>query len=225
MTVINIRDMGFDYISVDVERSSIKETILKPKVPFKRKTIFSNFSHSFEQNKIVGLIGPNGSGKTSLLKLISGILTPDRGRIELNGSVAPIISLGASFHNDLTAFDNIKFWMLTSGFIDQYREGIEDDILREAGLIDEAGNMLRTFSSGMISRLAFFTAMSVKADIMLLDEVFAVGDTEFVEKSRQRIKERFRHSKLVLIVSHDRSLLEDVCDDVLLISKNGLLTA
>lgn len=162
----------------------------------------------------LGLIGRNGSGKSTLLKVMSGIIEPDEGEVSLNGEVRPLLELGAGFHPELSGRENIYLHSLYYGstLID-VKKNI-DEIINFANLHEFIDEPVKHYSSGMHARLAFSTATSRGADILILDEIFATGDKEFIKKARFRIKNLMNEAGIVVLVSHDMSLILKECNQV-----------
>ena len=171
----------------------------------------------------VAIIGPNGSGKTTLLKLIAGIYTPTSGEIEMNGKISSMIDLGFGFLDEATGYENIILSRIIEG------ESIKNkrDIMKSAevfsGLDEYLDLPLRTYSSGMKSRLALSSALYSVPDILLIDEFFSTGDLEFSKKSRSRIKEIMNTSSIMLFATHDLNLIDDLCTKAIYM-KNGKIS-
>jgi ABC-type polysaccharide/polyol phosphate transport system ATPase subunit len=188
-----------------------------------RNYILKELDFSIKPGQVCGIIGANGSGKSTLLKLISGIVSPDGGSIELEGRVAAILELGTGFHPDLSGRDNIFFNAGLMGFDKPYVASALDDIIQFSELGDFIDAPVKTYSSGMYMRLAFSVAAFLKTDILLLDEVFSVGDQEFKLKCIQRLKKMKAAGVTILFVSHDFSQISAICDRCLLI-KDGQIS-
>lgn len=172
---------------------------------------------SFEvrRGETLGLIGRNGSGKSTILRLIAGIFKPTAGTVEVRGDVSPFIELGASFHHELTGRENILLAGALLGIpLARMRERM-DSVLAFAELADFADSPLKQYSSGMQTRLAFAVATEIDPDILLLDEVLAVGDEAFQRKCLDRIQRFRRDGKTLVFVTHDLKVIPDVCDRVL----------
>lgn len=164
----------------------------------------------------IGIIGFNGSGKSSLLKTIAGIYPPSGGRVSVRGSVAPIIETGVGYDGELTGRENIKLMMLYAGQLDRYSPELKNEIIAFTELGPKIDAPMKNFSSGMVSRLCFAVAFMQHADILLLDEVFATGDAAFIEKSRHLLRQRFEEAYISVLVSHDVNLVLDLCSRCLL---------
>ena len=172
---------------------------------------------------MIGLVGLNGSGKSTLLKIISGILKPTAGKVEINGTLSPLIELGAGFDFELTTRENIFLNGSVLGFERSFIREKYDEILDFAELRDFEDVAIKNFSSGMLARLGFSIATLVKPDILIVDEILAVGDFHFREKCEQRIAEVMSEGTTVIIVSHAIDQIERLCNRVLWIDKGEVV--
>jgi ABC-type polysaccharide/polyol phosphate transport system ATPase subunit len=163
----------------------------------------------------IGLIGRNGSGKSTFLKLVTGIYKPSSGSISVSGRVAALIELGAGFHPDFTGRENLVLAGVMHGLSRQEIDDRFDDIVRFAELEDVIDDPVRTFSSGMFMRLGFSVAVHTDPDILLVDEVLAVGDAGFVAKCKDRIGELRKEGKTLILVTHDLDAVERWCDEAI----------
>ena len=177
-------------------------------------------SFHVERGSAVGLVGRNGSGKTTLLRLLSGIIRPTAGRVDVGGRVGSLLELGAGFHPDLTGRENVFLNGSIYGLKRAYIREQLDEIVAFAGLEDAIDLPVRTYSSGMYMRLGFAIAAHIEADILLLDEVFAVGDEQFQRKCFGKIFEFKQRGGTIVFVSHDASAVERLCDRAILL-RNG----
>ena len=159
----------------------------------------------------VAILGSNGAGKSTLLSLVAGIAEPDTGRIEINGRVAALLELGSGFHPDLTGAENVHLNASLLGLSRKRTDEIFDEMVDFSGVGDFIHEPLRTYSSGMIMRLAFSVAVNVDPDILILDEVIAVGDQAFQEKCKDKIHDFRRRGKTMLSVSHAAATLHALC--------------
>ena len=171
----------------------------------------------------VGVIGRNGIGKSTLLKLVAGIIPPQAGRIEVGGVVAPLLELGAGFHIDFTGRENIEMQGALYGLTPAEIAARFDEIVAFSELSDYIEMPVRTYSSGMFMRLAFSIAAHVEADVLLLDEVLAVGDVAFQRKCVTRIQELRSRGSTLLFVSHSREAVEQVCDRCILLDHGAVV--
>lgn len=182
-------------------------------------TVLESLTLRIPQGSSVGIIGRNGAGKSTLLKLISGIYRPDSGSIKVNGRIAALIELGAGFHPDFSGRENLYLGGIMHGLSEKEIDQRFDDIVRFAELEDVIDDPVRTYSSGMYMRLGFSLAVHTDPDILIVDEVLAVGDAKFVSKCKERIAEFRAAGKTLLLVTHDLSSVERWCDEVLWIER------
>lgn len=180
-----------------------------------RRCVLDNVSLRVEPGEKLGIIGPNGAGKTTLLKIICGILEPSSGCVETRGAIAPLIELGAGFDLDLPVRDNIVLYGVLLGRSHEEMEAKIPEILRFAELEEYASAPVRVLSSGMSARLGFAIATDANPDILILDEVLAVGDESFRKKSRRRIESLWREHVAVLVVSHELPFIRESCTNAL----------
>ena len=176
-------------------------------------------SFDVKRGEMFGIIGKNGGGKTTLLRLLSRIMKPDKGHIHTNGKVIPLLALGLGFHPELTAITNIFQSSVLFGIGKKEITPKIDKIIQFAGLKKFADTKIKNFSAGMQMRLAFATAMQVKPDILVLDEVFAVGDLDFQEKCYDVIMSFKKQGKSIIYVSHNMDAIRTHCDRVLFLNK------
>ena len=180
---------------------------------------------SFEvpDGQVLGIIGPNGSGKSTALKLIAGVYHPSSGAVRTSGTVAALIELGAGFHPDLTGRENITLNGLLLGLTKREIQQREPRIIEFADLGDFIDSPVKQYSSGMYVRLAFSVAVEVDPDILLMDEVTAVGDAAFQQKSLDRIQDFRRRGKTIVFVSHAMASVRSYCDRVLLLYRGNIV--
>jgi len=184
----------------------------------------SDVSFSLEEGKILGIIGKNGSGKTTMLKAISGIFSADSGSINLNGNRASLLSLGVGFQTALSGYDNIFLSGMLLGIRKKEIQNKVNEIIEYSELEDFIYKPVGTYSSGMISKLAFSISSILDTDILLIDEVLSVGDVGFRKKSFEKIHSIISNkTKTVLIVSHDEGLVRDQCDEVIWLEQGRIM--
>jgi ABC-type branched-subunit amino acid transport system ATPase component len=168
-----------------------------------------DISFTVEKGEVIAILGPNGAGKSTLLKILAGVLPPTKGTRKVDGFIAPMIELGAGFHPEMTGGENVLFYSALMGRNLKTVKERTPAIGEWAGVSDHMGFPLRTFSSGMVARLAFSTATDEQADVLLVDEVLSVGDADFQAKSKARMHELINSGAAVVLVSHDmRAVLE-----------------
>ena len=197
-----------------------KNTTLKERLIYAGRTKYTEFlaldnvSLTISKGQTVGLIGTNGSGKSTLLKLMTRILYPNQGTIKVRGRVSSLLELGAGFHPDFSGRENIYMNASILGLTKKEIDRKLDDIIRFSELEKFIDHPVRSYSSGMYMRLAFSVAINVEPDVLLVDEVLAVGDASFQRKCINRIKELKGAGKTIVFVSHDQGVMETLCDTV-----------
>lgn len=197
---------------------SIKEffiRMIKRSLTFRTFNALDNISVTIAKGEVFGIIGLNGSGKSTLLKVISGIYKPTKGSSKANGTISPLIELGAGFEDELTARENIFLNGSILGYSKKFMQSVFDEIVDFAELHDFIDVPIKNFSSGMRARLGFSIATVIKPDILIVDEVLSVGDYKFQEKSEKRIMELFEGDTTVIIVSHALKQIERLCTRVM----------
>jgi len=169
-------------------------------------------SFELQPGESLGIVGPNGAGKSTLLNLATSLCLPDAGSVHIKGSVAALLELGSGFHPDLTGAENVRIHAALLGLNRRQVKERFESIVDFSGVRDAINEPLRTYSSGMVVRLAFSVAVNSDPEILIVDEVLGVGDQEFFAKSVTRIKELRRAGKTMLCVSHALATLESMCD-------------
>ena len=221
-------------VMIDVDHVTIRFNLANQKVDnlkeyfiklLKRELMFQEFlavkdvSFQVRAGEAWGLIGTNGSGKSTMLKAISGILKPYKGSITVNGSVAPLIELGAGFDSEMTARENIFLNGCVLGHTEKFMQEHFQEIVDFAEIHDFLDSPLKNYSSGMRARLGFSIATMVKPDILIVDEILAVGDYKFRQKCEKRMKELLAGGTTLLYVSHNINEVLRLCDHALWIDK------
>ncbi len=170
----------------------------------------------------IGLIGLNGSGKSTMLKTIAGVLKPTKGSVKVSGSIAPLIELGAGFDMDLTARENVFLNGALLGYTRSEMQSYYDDIVDFSELHNFMDVPVKNFSSGMVSRLAFAIATIGIPDILIVDEVLSVGDFQFQEKCEQRIQNMMEHGTTILFVSHSIDQVQKICSKIVWLEQGNM---
>lgn len=197
---------------------SLKEyfvKLIKHQIRYEEFVALSDVSLQVKKGEVMGIVGLNGSGKSTLLKLVSGILKPSSGTVSTYGTISPLIELGAGFDYDLTARENVFLNGSVLGLERDFVKEKYDEIIEFAELRDFENVAIKNFSSGMIARLGFSIATLVKPEILIVDEILAVGDFLFQQKCENRIQEMMSGGTTVLIVSHSIEQIERLCTRVL----------
>ena len=209
------------------KRTSIYEAItgsVNRKRHYETLQALDNVSFEVKKGEALGIIGKNGSGKTSLLRILSHIYQPDSGFVEINGTIVPVLALGLGFHPELTAISNIYQSSVLLGISKKQISQKIDQIIEFAELEKFADTKFKNFSSGMQMRLAFATAVQVDPDILLLDEVYAVGDLKFQKKCFDTILDFKKQGKSIILVSHGMDPIQKICDRVMFLNQGKIDT-
>jgi ABC-type polysaccharide/polyol phosphate transport system ATPase subunit len=212
--VIVLNNVSVQYRAPEEVIRTFKEyaiQILRRNVRFKEFRALNHIDLEVNDGEILGIIGRNGAGKSTLLKVISRVLIPTEGRVRINGRVSPLLELGAGFHPELTGRENI---FLNGTLLGHSRRDVHShlpEIIEFAELGEFIDSPLRTFSSGMVARLGFAVATTWKPEILILDEVLAVGDEAFRNKCQARMEKYRDHGTTTLIVTHDSNTVETLC--------------
>lgn len=175
------------------------------------RTVLDNINIEIKKGETVALIGVNGSGKSTLLKLMTKIIYPTKGKLETNGKLTSLLELGAGFHPDFTGRENIYFNASIFGLTRKEIDKRMDDIIEFSELQEFIDNPVRTYSSGQYMRLAFSIAINVDAEILLIDEILAVGDQHFQDKCFEKLRELRDSDKTIVIVSHSLGVIQQLC--------------
>ena len=220
---IEVRNMSKQF-KVDYDKAHT----LKDKLLFWRTShveiheVLKNINMDIKKGETVALIGTNGSGKSTLLKLMTKIIFPNEGTIETNGKLTSLLELGAGFHQDFTGRENIYFNASIFGLTRNEIDARIQDIIHFSELGEFIDHPVRTYSSGMYMRLAFSVAINVDAEILLIDEILAVGDQHFQDKCYRKLKELKDSDKTIVIVTHSLDVVKDLCDRAVWIYKGEL---
>ena len=213
MAIIELSHVNVTYRVLMNNSSSLKRLFLdaiKGKARIIEYVALEDISFTVDKGEVVAILGRNGAGKSTLLKVLAGVLPPTKGSSKVNGKIAPMIELSAGFHTEMTGAENVLFYSALMGRdVKRVRERTPA-IGEWAGVSDHMDFPLRTFSSGMVARLAFSTATDENADVLLVDEVLSVGDAEFQAKSRSRMDELISSGAAVVLVSHDMNAVREL---------------
>ena len=213
LAAIEIQNLKKSFRIYTDRGQSLKEKLLSAdRRRYQKRTVMDGISLTVAPGEAIGLVGKNGCGKSTLLKLMSRILYPDSGSVKLSGRVSSLIELGAGFHPDMTGRENIFTNASIFGLTHQEIEARLDEIIAFSEMQDFIDTPVRTYSSGMYMRLAFSVAIHVGADILLIDEILAVGDAAFQAKCFERLMEIKASGTTIVIVSHSMAQLERICD-------------
>lgn len=220
--IISVKDVEMHFNMSKEKLDSIKEYFIKLS---KRQLRYEDFvaldgvSVDIKKGEIFGIVGLNGSGKSTILKVISGILKPTKGSVQVRGSISPLIELGAGFDLDLTARENIYLNGSVLGYSKSMIDDCFDDIVEFSEMRDFLDVPMKNYSSGMVARIGFSIATIVKPDILIVDEILSVGDFLFQQKCEERINKLMQGGTTVLIVSHSLDQIKRLCNRVMWLDK------
>lgn len=215
--VIDVSHVSMHFNLMVEKVDSLKEYVvklLKGKLLFNDFTALNDVSFQVKKGEIVGLVGFNGAGKSTMLKILAGVLTPTKGSVKVIGTVAPLIEVGAGFDPELTARENVYLNGAILGHSKAFMDSKFDEIINFAELKDFVDVPVKNFSSGMYARLGFAIATMVKPDILIVDEVLSVGDYKFQEKCEKRVQTMIADGVTIILVSHDIGMIERLCTKV-----------
>ena len=224
MFAIRVNNLSKVYNLYEKPIDRLKETLS----PFKRiyhKSFYAlnDISFDVEQGETVGIVGTNGSGKSTILKIITGVLTPTQGSVEIKGKISALLELGAGFNMEYTGIENIYLNGTMMGFTKKEMEEKLKDILDFADIGDFVYQPVKTYSSGMLVRLAFATAINVEPEILIVDEALSVGDVFFQAKCFNKINEIKQKGTTILLVTHDMSSIIKYCDKAILLNRGNFV--
>lgn len=217
MAIIEVDNVSMRFNLSREKHESFKEYFLamaKGRLQFDEFFALRDVSLTVEPGDFYGLVGLNGSGKSTLLKVISGVYKPSQGKVKVNGTIAPLIELGAGFDMDLTARENIYLNGTVLGYTPKYIDSKFEEIVEFSELRDFLDVPLKNYSSGMVARIAFAIATITKPDILIADEILSVGDFLFQEKCEKRMQQLMSGGTTVILVSHSIEQVERMCNKV-----------
>ena len=216
--IIEVNNVSIKFKMTKEQIFSLKEyfiKFIKRQLEFEEFNALTNVSFSVNKGDILGVIGYNGAGKSTMLKVISGIMKPTNGSIKVDGVISPLIELGSGFDMELTARENIFLNGYILGYSKKFIKEHFNEIVEFSELSEFLDVPVKNFSSGMVARLGFAIATIVKPEILIVDEILSVGDFKFQEKSEKKIKEMLLSDTTVILVSHDIAQIEEICTKVL----------
>lgn len=221
-TAVEVKNVDIKFNMSKEKVNGIKEYFVKL---MKKELLFEEFwalkgvSLEIKRGEIFGIVGLNGAGKSTLLKVIAGVLEPTHGSVQINGSVAPLIELGAGFDMELTARENIYLNGSILGYSKSFLQEKFQEIIDFAEIHDFLDVPLKNYSSGMVARIAFAIATIVEPDILIVDEILSVGDFKFQEKCQGRINEMIKNKTTIIMVSHSTEQIREMCTRAVLLKK------
>ncbi len=225
--MIKAENVSVKYLMTYDRIQSMKEylvQLVKGKIQYEEFWALRDVSFEVRKGEVLGIIGHNGAGKSTLLKVISGILKPTTGSVQVNGTIVPMLELGSGFDFDLTGRENVFLNGAILGYSEQFLKGKYKEIAEFSELGQFIDVPLRNYSSGMVMRLAFSIA-TVQPDILIVDEILAVGDAAFQEKSKKRMLELMGGGTTVLFVSHSLSQIREMCSKAIWLDHGEMVMA
>ena len=226
--IIEIDNVSLRYNKPTEKVDTLKEffiRLIKGKLRYDSFWVLKDINIKVKRGESLALIGTNGCGKTTLLKIIAGILEPTKGHVRVGGSIAPLINLGAGFDHEATAKENVFLNGAILGYSKKQMQEKYDSIVEFAELKDFMNTPIKNFSSGMLARLGFSIAMDVKPDILLVDEILSVGDYSFRQKCHKKIEEMLANGTTLIFVSHGMNDVVRLCKNAVWIKDNQIYMA
>ncbi len=226
--MIKAENVSVKYLMTYDRIQSMKEYLVqmvKGKIKYEEFWALKDVSFEVKKGEVLGIIGHNGAGKSTLLKVISGILKPTTGSVQVNGTIVPMLELGSGFDFDLTGRENVFLNGAILGYSEQFLKEKYEEIVAFSELGQFIDVPLRNYSSGMVMRLAFSIATVVRPDILIVDEILAVGDAEFQEKSKKRMLELMGGGTTVLFVSHSLLQIREMCNKAIWLEHGKIIMA
>ena len=223
--VVELSNVSMHFNMSSEKLDSLKEyfiKLLKRQLFFKKYVAIDNISFKICKGDVFGIVGLNGCGKSTTLKIISGILKPTKGEVAVRGTIAPLIELGAGFDMELTARENIYLNGAVLGYSRKMIREKFDDIVKFSEMQNFLDVPMKNYSSGMIARIAFAIATIVQPDILIVDEILAVGDFHFQEKCNKRIEEMMESGTTIILVSHSIEQIEALCNKAMWLEKGKI---
>ncbi len=219
--IINVEHLDKMYKLYNRQRDRVKDALGlgRKEQLYKEHYALRDVSMQVRRGETVGIIGTNGSGKSTILKIITGVLSPTSGTVEINGRISALLELGAGFNMEFTGIENVYLNGTMNGFSEEEIDGRLEAILEFADIGEFVNQKVKTYSSGMFVRLAFALAINIDPEILVVDEALSVGDVFFQNKCYHKFEEFKKNGKTILFVSHDLSSISKYCDRVILLNQ------
>jgi len=225
-TVIKVENVGMEFNLSQEKVDNLKEYVIKfmkKELRFQPFWALKNVSFEVKKGDRLGFVGLNGAGKTTMLKLIAGVMKPTQGNITVKGKISPLLALGAGFDPDYTGRENVFLYGAMLGYSKKFLESKFDEIVEFSELEEFIDVPLKNYSSGMKARLGFSIATSVQPEILILDEVLSVGDVKFQEKSREKMESLMKGDVTLLFVSHSPDQVKKFCNKAIWLQKGQIM--
>ena len=218
-----IDNLSLTYITTVEKKPTFRQVLTRTGRKTREVNALRHLEVEIPYGSVLGVIGANGAGKSSLMRVIAGIIPPTTGRVEVSGKVSTLLALGVGFNPRLTGRENVILGGLAAGMTRAEIESQFDDIAAFAEIGDAIDSPMKTYSSGMYSRLAFAVSVVVEPDILIIDEALSTGDAKFKKKCLERIKSLRSHNRAIIIVSHALATINDICNDVLWLNQGKIM--
>lgn len=220
--MISVDNVSMCFKASTEKITSIKEYCIKKikrQITYNEFWALKNVDFSVDKGDVFGILGLNGAGKSTILKIISGVLKPTEGKVTINGKIAPLIELGAGFDPELTARENIYLNGAILGHSDKFMHAVFDEIVAFSELSEFLDTPIKNFSSGMYARLGFAIATAIIPDILIVDEILGVGDFKFQEKCHYKIQDMMNKGTTIILVSHSIDQIRSLCNKGIILEK------
>lgn len=224
-TIIKLENVSMSFNMATDKITSLKEYIIKlikREIFYKEFKALQNIDLEIKKGDILGIIGFNGAGKSTMLKVVSGILKPTKGSVSINGTIAPLIELGAGFDPELSGRENIYLNGAVLGISKKEMKNKIEEIIEFSELREFIDTPVKNYSSGMYARLGFSIATCIEPEILIVDEILSVGDYRFQEKSKKRIEDMMKKGTTIILVSHSIDDIKQLCNKVLWLEKGKI---
>jgi teichoic acid transport system ATP-binding protein len=219
---VSVRDLTLTYVTTVERKPTFRQALTQSGRKKREVRALRGINLEIPYGRVLGVIGSNGAGKSSLMRVISGIIPPTSGQVEVEGKVSTLLALGVGFNSRLTGRENVILGGLAAGLTRHEIQEQFDEIATFAEIGDAIDSPMKTYSSGMYSRLAFAVSVVVEPDILIIDEALSAGDAKFKKKCLERIKSLRSHNRAIIIVSHALGTVKDICNDVVWLNQGEI---
>ena len=220
---VRVDDLSLTYVTTVEKKPTFRQALTRTGRKTREVKALRSLNLDIKYGTVLGVIGANGAGKSSLMRVIAGIIPPTSGRVEVYGKVSTLLALGVGFNSRLTGRENIILGGLAAGLTRAEIEDQFDEIAAFAEIGDAIDSPMKTYSSGMYSRLAFATSVVIEPDILIIDEALSTGDARFKKKCLERIKALRGENRAIIIVSHALATVKDICNEVLWLNQGEVV--